>query len=88
VMVVAYHKINQYAEDFAGLGRVDPTLALWLPFTLFGALILWMYWRVAYVPGGQAIGALEAAFGKLAKRLGRLFRRTAPGATPALAPAE
>ena len=34
-----------------------------------------MYWRVAYVPGGQAIGALEIWFDKLAKRVGRVFRR-------------
>lgn len=88
VMVVAYHKINQYAEDFASLGRVDPTLALWLPFLLFAALILWMYWRVAYVPGGQAIGALEAWFAKLGKRMRKLLRRTAPGGGPALTPAE
>ncbi|MFA9200119.1 MAG: LptF/LptG family permease [Cypionkella sp.] len=88
VMVVAYHKINQYAEDFATLGRVDPTLALWIPFLLFGALIVWMYWRVAYVPGGQAIGALETAFTKAAKRLRRLWRPTGRGGAPALAPAE
>jgi len=82
VMVVAYHKINQYAEDYAGLGRVDPTLALWIPFVLFAALILWMYWRVAYVPGGQAIGALETAFSKLGKKVRGLFRRRLPGALP------
>ncbi|WP_120716338.1 LptF/LptG family permease [Tsuneonella amylolytica] len=82
VMVVAYHKINQYAEDYAGLGRVDPTLALWIPFVLFAALILWMYWRVAYVPGGQAIGALETAFSKFGKKVRGLFRRRLPGALP------
>ena len=75
VMVVAYHKVNQYGEDVAALGRVDPILALWGPFFLFAALIVWMYWRVAYVPGGQAIGALEIWFAKLAKRVGRVFRR-------------
>jgi lipopolysaccharide export system permease protein len=75
VMVVAYHKVNQYAEDVAALGRVDPVLALWLPFAVFAALIVWMYYRVAFVPGGQAIGALETAFAKLAKRLAKLFAR-------------
>ena len=50
-------------------------MALWVPFILFAALILWMYWRVAFVPGGQAIGALETAFAKLAKRLRALTRR-------------
>lgn len=87
VMVVAYHKINQYAEDFATLGRVDPTLALWVPFTLFAALIIWMYWRVAYVPGGQAIGALETFFAKVGKQVRRLMRRRPPP-QPVLAPAE
>jgi lipopolysaccharide export system permease protein len=91
VMVVAYHKVNQYGEDVAALGRLDPILALWVPFVIFAALILWMYYRVAYVPGGQAIGALETAFAKLSKRLGKLFARSRPRGHPAapdLAPAE
>ncbi|MFA6220156.1 MAG: LptF/LptG family permease [Erythrobacter sp.] len=75
IMVVAYHKVNQYGEDIAALGRFDPILALWGPFVLFAALIVWMYWRVAFVPGGQAIGALEVWFARLSKRVGRLFRR-------------
>ena len=85
VMVVAYHKINQYAEDVATLGRIDPTVALWTPFALFAALIVWMYWRVAFVPGGQAIGALETFFAKLSKRIRALLRRRRP--RPALQPA-
>ncbi len=75
IMVVAYHKINQYGEDVAALGLADPILALWGPFVVFAALILWMYWRVAHVPGGQAIGALENWFAKISKRIGNLFRR-------------
>ena len=74
-MVVSYHKVNQYAEDVAALGRVDPYLALWGPFALFAALIVWMYWRVAFVPGGQAIGALEVWFAKVSKWVGKIFRR-------------
>jgi lipopolysaccharide export system permease protein len=34
-----------------------------------------MFYRVAYVPGGQAIGALESAYAKLAKRVKRLWQR-------------
>ena len=75
VLVVAYHKVNQYGEDVGALGMVDPILALWVPFLLFAALILWMYYRVAFVPGGQAIGALENWFSKVAKRITKLFRR-------------
>jgi lipopolysaccharide export system permease protein len=78
VMVVSYHKINQYSEDVATLGLVDPILAFWVPFGLFASLIAWMYYRVAYVPGGQAIGALETVSSKLTKRIGRLFARSRP----------
>lgn len=90
VMVVAYHKVNQYGEDVAAIGRLDPVLAFWVPFVLFAGLILWMYYRVAYVPGGQAIGALEMAFAKLSKRIGKLFARRQPRAwrPPADAAAE
>jgi lipopolysaccharide export system permease protein len=75
VMVVAYHKVNEYGQDVASLGRVDPMLALWGPYTLFGALIVWMYWRLAYVPGGQPIGGLESAFSRFAKLIVGLFTR-------------
>jgi len=73
VMVVAYHKVNEYGQDVASLGRIDPTLALWGPFVLFAALIVWMYWRIAYVPGGQPIGALETVFAKGAGAVRKLF---------------
>ena len=75
IMVVAYHKVNQYGQSVAELGRVDPYIALWGPFVLFSALIGWMFYRVAFVPGGQAIGALESAYAKLAKRIRKLMRR-------------
>jgi lipopolysaccharide export system permease protein len=88
VMVVAYHKVNQYGEDVAALGRLDPVLALWVPFALFAALILWMYYRVAYVPGGQAIGALEAVFARLGKRVSKLFARRTPRRSAAPLPAD
>ncbi len=69
VMVVAYHKVNQYAASVGELGRVDPLLALGLPFLVFAALILWMYYTLAYVPGGQPIGALERVAGKALKAI-------------------
>ncbi|MCM8731832.1 LPS export ABC transporter permease LptF [Hephaestia sp. GCM10023244] len=73
VMIVSYHKVNQYAADIGGLGRIDPVIALWTPFVIFAALILWMYHTIAYVPGGQPIGALERGFAKLAKAVTRLL---------------
>ena len=87
IMVVAYHKVNQYAEEMAALGRVDPVIALWTPFALFAALILWMYWTLAYKPGGQPIGGLERGFSKLGKGLGRLLRLGGGGRREAV-PAE
>ncbi len=80
VMVVAYHKVNEYGQSVAALGRIDPALALWLPFAIFACIIGWMYWRIAYVPGGQPIGALERVAGLAARRLGTLVgRRGADG---------
>jgi lipopolysaccharide export system permease protein len=75
VMVVAYHKVNEYGQSVASLGRIDPTLALWGPFVVFAVLIVWMYYRVAFIPGAQAIGALEMAFAKLVKWLRGLAKR-------------
>ena len=80
VMVVTYHKVNEYAEALGALGRVDPVIALWTPFALFALLIWWMYRTLAHVPGGQPIGALEIGASKLggaAKAWLRLGRRKA-----------
>ncbi|HEX6377279.1 MAG TPA: LPS export ABC transporter permease LptF [Allosphingosinicella sp.] len=88
VMVVTYHKVNQYAEEMAALGRLDPVIALWTPFLLFAALILWMYWTLAYKPGGQPIGALERGVSKLVKGLARLLRLGGGGGRPEAVPAE
>lgn len=71
VMIVTYHKINEYGEAVGGLGRIDPIIALWVPFALFAALILWMFHQTAYVPGGQPIAALERWAGKLGAAIAR-----------------
>jgi len=71
VLVVAYPKVNEYGADVASLGMIHPFIALWGPFFLFAALIVWMYYRVAFVPGGQAIGALESVYAKVIRYLKR-----------------
>ncbi|HEY0271296.1 MAG TPA: LPS export ABC transporter permease LptF [Sphingomonas sp.] len=73
VMIVTYHKVNQYAESVAALGKVNPVLALWTPFLLFALLVWWMYHTLAYKPGGQPIGALERVAGKLSAAFRRWF---------------
>ena len=63
----------------AAMGRVDPTLALWGPFVVFTAMILWMFRQVAHVPGGQSIGWLERLSENVAKRLRSLSSRRRSG---------
>jgi len=69
LIVVAYHKVNQYAAQSAASGRLDPTFGLWLPLVALSALVLWMYHVLADKPGGQPIGALEWFFAAIAKRI-------------------
>ena len=71
VMIVTYHKVNEYAAAIGELGRIDPFFALWIPFAVFAGLVVWMYYTIAYVPGGQPIGALEKSFSKLAAAIGK-----------------
>ena len=79
VIIVTYFKVNEYGESIGGLGRIDPLIALWVPFAIFATLVLWMYYTIAYVPGGQPIGALDRFFGKITKLVMRWlpFRRPA-----------
>jgi lipopolysaccharide export system permease protein len=85
VIVVAYHKVNQYADAAAARGEFDPTLGLWLPLVLLAGMILWMYHVLADKPGGQPIGALEWFFAMIAKRVRGMMpqRREAPAETAA-----
>jgi lipopolysaccharide export system permease protein len=75
VVVVAYHKVNQYAEQAGAQGRLDPVLALWVPLIVLSGLIFWMYHVLAHRPGGQPIGTLERAFARAAKSVRRLIPR-------------
>ena len=65
--VVAYHKINQYAEAAGTNGQFNPLIALWVPLLLLAVMILWMYHVLAHRPGGQPIGALERFATRIAK---------------------
>jgi len=75
LIVVAYHKVNQYADQAAANGRLDPTLGLWVPLVLLSGLIYWMYHVLAHKPGGQPIGALEWFFAGVAKRVRAMMPR-------------
>jgi lipopolysaccharide export system permease protein len=75
VLLVSYHKLTEYGERMAGIGRVDPLPAQWVPFALFAAFCLWVYHVLAHRPGGQPIGALDRWFAGLAKWLAALIGR-------------
>ena len=75
IMVTVYHKVCEYGQGVAAAGRADPLLVQWGPFVVFALIILWMYWRIAYVPGGQPIGALDRFAEDIGKRLRALFGR-------------
>ena len=75
VMIVTYYKINQYMAGIGQSGSIDPLIALWTPYLIFAALTAWMYYTIAYVPGGQPIGALERVSAKLAKFIARYLPR-------------
>jgi lipopolysaccharide export system permease protein len=74
LIVVAYHKVNQYADEVSAAGRLNPTLALWIPLLLLSAMILRMYYVLAHRPGGQPIGGLE----RIADKTAKLVRRMIP----------
>lgn len=83
VVLVTYHKVNQYAQNMAAQGRIDPAIALWTPFLLLAGLIVWMYWTLAYKPGGQPIGALERVASRIVKGAGQMLRFGRSWARPA-----
>ena len=67
LVVVAYHKVNQYGQQAGANGQINPIVALWVPLVLFAGMIFWMYHVLAHHPGGQPIGALERFFARIAR---------------------
>jgi lipopolysaccharide export system permease protein len=78
IMVVVYHKVNEYGRGMGSLGKIEPFFALWIPFAIFAGLILWMYHILAHRVGGQPIGGLERIFSKVSAFVVKLLRRNRP----------
>src|SRR3546814_16773975 len=55
VIIVTYHKINEYAEQMGVLGRINPWLALWVPYVFFCAFSYLMFNMLAK-QGGKPTG--------------------------------
>ncbi|HEU0067519.1 MAG TPA: LPS export ABC transporter permease LptF [Sphingomonas sp.] len=83
MMIVTYFKVSQYALSIGELGRLDPLIALWTPLAIFAGLVFWMFYTLAYVPGGQPIGALE----RVSAKVGKVIARYLPGRRRAERPA-
>lgn len=75
VIVIVYNEISEYAERLGAAGKADPFLAQWGPFALFAALCVWLYYVLAFKPGGQPIGSLDKMFAGISWRFLRLIRR-------------
>ena len=75
LIVVAYHKVNQYGQQMGANGQINPVLALWVPLGIFALMIAWMYRVLAHRPGGQPIGALERFFARVARLARSLMPR-------------
>lgn len=73
IAVVAYYKISEYATGMGELGKIDPFVALWVPFLAFAAWIIWLFRTLAYVPGGEPIGGLD----RFATKITGAFKRWA-----------
>jgi lipopolysaccharide export system permease protein len=73
IAVVAYYKISEYATGMGELGKIDPFVALWVPFLAFAVWIIWLFRTLAYVPGGEPIGGLD----RFATKVTRVFKRWA-----------
>ena len=87
IFLVVFFKTSQYGEAMGRIGAVDPVLAQVVPFAAFAGVAFYMFYVLAFVPGGQPIGGLERAFGKVVRVVVSLVRRPLPWreATPVAA---
>ncbi len=91
ILLVIFFKTSQYGEAMGRIGAVDPVLAQVVPFAAFAGVSAWLYYILAYVPGGQPIGALDRWAAKITALVTGLIRRPLPwrdATTPSTAPAE
>ncbi|HKJ75461.1 MAG TPA: LPS export ABC transporter permease LptF [Alphaproteobacteria bacterium] len=59
ILVLTYHKVEQFAQAYVSLGNVSPWIGIWIPFLLFSALSGYLYYLRAYKVGGGVLLRLE-----------------------------
>ena len=78
ILLVIFFKTSQYGEAMGRIGAVDPVLAQVVPFAAFAGVAGWLYYILAFVPGGQPIGALDRWAAKITTVVTGLIRRPVP----------
>ena len=78
ILLIVFFKTSQYGEAMGRIGAVDPVLAQVLPLAGFAALAFYLYYVLAFVPGGQPIGALDRLAARATAFVTGLFRRPVP----------
>lgn len=70
IAVVANVRINQYAVQVGTLGRVDPVVAVWLPFAALSILVATLFRAVSGIRDQCPVGLLQR-FQRAVERLAR-----------------
>ena len=74
IAIVSYYKVNEYMASLAGLGKLNPILALWIPFMAFAAICIWMFHSLAFGVGDGPIGRLDRIIAKASLRIKHLIK--------------
>ena len=65
LLVLTYHKVEQFAQAYVSLGNTSPWVGIWIPFLLFAALSGYLFYMRAYKVEGGFLLRLEDLSGTL-----------------------
>lgn len=75
IVMLIVHKLLEFGEVYASLGRASVWLTLWLPIVLFLILSLRLFYLAAFKVGGAPLGRIEQAWNAVAALFAALRRR-------------
>ncbi len=85
LILIIYHHLIQLGESLGDVGRLPPSIGIWVPFGLFCLLCGWLFHRADVRPGENPFAAMFDAIDAATSFIGRLFKRRkkkAGGAKP------
>jgi lipopolysaccharide export system permease protein len=59
LLVLTYHKVEEFAAAYTSSGHASPWIAMWIPFLLFAGLSGYLYYMRAYKVEGGVLARLE-----------------------------